>query len=61
MEKFEEIPATYEEDGRIKAENRAQKTALIATLSEEERAAIDKWAQEVAARDFGGYGSLDSE
>jgi hypothetical protein len=61
MKKFTIIPATYEEAERIKAENRAKKIALIATISEEDRAAINKWAQEVAVRDFSGYRSLDSD
>ncbi|WP_339666855.1 hypothetical protein [uncultured Pseudomonas sp.] len=61
MKKFEKIPASYEEAGRIKAENRAKKTALVASLSKEEREAIEKWLQDVVVKDFGGYRSLDSD
>jgi hypothetical protein len=61
VKKFEKIPATYEETGRIKVENRANKTALVASLKKEERETIEKWLKDVVVKDFGGYQSLDSD
>ena len=61
MKKFEKIPATFKEAGRLKAKNRAKKTALVASLSKEEHGAIEKRLQDVVVKDFGGYRSLDSD
>lgn len=61
MKKFEKIPATYEEAGRIKAENRAKKIALLNSLSKEERAELEDRLRDTIAKDFGGYRSLDSD
>ncbi|MBA6421436.1 hypothetical protein [Pseudomonas sp. 5Ae-yellow] len=61
MKKTEKIPATYEEAERIKAENRAKKTAFVASLSKEEREALEERLRDVVVRDFGGYRSLDSD
>lgn len=61
MKKFEKVPATYEEAGHIKAENRAKKIELLASLNKEEREALEERLRDVVVRDFGGYRSLDSD
>tara|TARA_R110000764_G_scaffold65059_2_gene136563 strand:- start:330 stop:509 length:180 start_codon:yes stop_codon:yes gene_type:complete len=57
MKKFEKIPATYEQAGRLKAENRAEKVALLNSLSKEERAELEDRLRDIVVKDFGGYRS----
>ena len=57
MKKHTKIPASYEEAGRIKAENRAEKVALLSSLSKDERAELENRLRDIVVKDFGGYRS----
>lgn len=58
--KFEKIPASFQAGCRIKAENRARKIALLASMTAEDKARFNRdnadWFEKIAA-DFGGYTS----
>lgn len=58
--KFEKIPAGFETGCRIKAENRARKIALLASMTAEDKARFNRdnvdWFEKIA-EDFGGYAS----
>lgn len=55
--KFEKISVSFEHVSRVKAENRARKVALLASMSDEEKRHWEEKSHEIA-KDFHGYSSV---
>jgi len=52
--KYVKVSASYEDIGRIKAQNREAKSALLAAMSEAAKRQIEEQLHEIA-KDFGGW------